>query len=187
MDWLLIMDRVLFELVNTQLSSNILDSILPPMRDKFLWLPLYMIILAALLWKYQWRGAIILGFVLLTVFLTDQISASIIKPLVQRLRPCQNPEISVNLLVICGSGFSFVSSHASNHFGIAVFLGHRFRRFTLAYPLALLWATLICIAQVYVGVHYPLDIIGGALLGFLCAGVTLWGLSRLSGKFHWTW
>lgn len=187
MDWLLTIDRMVFELINTKLSSDILDTILPPLRNKYLWVPLYMMILAALLWKYQWRGAVILGFVLLTVLLSDQISASIIKPVVQRLRPCQNPELSVKLLVICGSGFSFVSSHASNHFGIAIFLGQRFARFTLVYPLAILWASAISIAQVYVGVHYPLDVIAGALVGFLCAGVTLWLLSRLSGKFHWTW
>ena len=187
MDWLLALDRIVFELINTKLSSNILDAILPPIRNKYTWVPLYVILLAGLLWKYRWRGAVILGFVLLTVFLSDQISASIIKPMVQRLRPCQNPELSVKLLVSCGSGFSFVSSHASNHFGIAVFLGQRFRRFSPVYPIALLWAAVVSIAQVYVGVHYPLDIIGGVLVGFLCAGITGWLLSRLSGKYHWTW
>lgn len=112
---------------------------------------------------------------LLTVVITDQVSSSVIKPFVQRLRPCNDPLISsqVHLLVNCGSGFSFVSSHAANHFGIACFvivlLHSRFRWIA---PAALLWAALVSFAQIYVGVHYPVDTICGALLGIATGTIT---------------
>ena len=111
----------------------------------------------------------------ITVLLTDQIASNIIKPAVHRLRPCNDPIMlpHIHLMVDCGTGFSFVSSHASNHFGIAVFLILILRkRFSWITPVALFWATLICFAQVYVGLHYPFDIIGGALLGVMIGIIT---------------
>ena len=118
---------------------------------------------------------IVFVFAGITILLTDQIASSIIKPAVHRLRPCNDPAVlpDMHLLVDCGPGFSFISSHASNHFGIAVFLILILRkRFSWITPPALLWATLICFAQVYVGLHYPLDVIGGALLGVVIGMIT---------------
>ncbi len=86
----------------------------------------------------------------------------------QRPRPCQNEALKeeVRLLVPCGSGYSFTSNHATNHFALAVFfagtLGVFFKRWRW---LLFLWAALVAYAQVYVGVHYPLDVAAGALLG----------------------
>ena len=76
----------------------------------------------------------------------------------------------MHLLVSCGGGLSFVSSHAANHFGLAVFLSVVLgKRFPWVVPILIFWAAVISIAQVYVGVHYPIDITGGALLG-ICFG-----------------
>jgi undecaprenyl-diphosphatase len=81
------------------------------------------------------------------------------------------------LLDGCGAGFSFTSSHATNHFALATFLSLTFRQWMSRYTWVLfVWATSIAYAQVYAGVHYPLDIVGGAALGS--------GIGYLTGKFY---
>lgn len=114
-------------------------------------------------------------FFIISFGIADYSSASIIKPAVERLRPCREPGFSeqVNLLVNCGSGHSFPSSHAANHFALALFFIVLFhKRSKWIVPLALLWAASISFAQVYVGVHFPIDVTVGGLLG-ACIGFLL--------------
>ncbi len=99
---------------------------------------------------------------LVLILFTDQLTSSVLKPVVARLRPCSNAygvrEVHMPMLVECGSGFSMPSSHAANHFAIAVFVGLLFYRNSRFLIVALLlWAALVSVAQVYVGVHFPLD------------------------------
>ena len=100
----------------------------------------------------------------------DQASSDFFKPYFHRIRPCNNPALDgiVRVLVPHSNGFSFPSSHAANHFALALFsaitLGHLHK---WVWPVALLWATVVAYAQVYVGVHYPVDVICGGLLGVL--------------------
>ena len=93
------------------------------------------------------------------------------KHIFKRLRPCNDPEFasSVRLLLKeCAGGYSFVSNHAANHFGLAAFFYFTMRHYIPKWAwLAWLWAFLIAYAQIYVGIHYPLDVIGGAALGVL--------------------
>lgn len=141
---------------------------MPYLRDKYFWVPLYVLLVGYVVYQYRWYSIIVIILAALTVTLTDQVASSLIKPAVQRLRPCNDAVLSsqVHLLVDCGSGFSFVSSHAANHFGIAVFLIILFgRKWTWLTPAALTWAALVAFAQVYVGLHYPIDVTAGALLG----------------------
>ena len=90
------------------------------------------------------------------------------KPYFHRVRPCNNPYIAgiIHLLVPCGSGLSFPSSHASNHFALGVFsamtLGRRAR---WVWTAGIAWAVVVSFSQVYVGVHYPLDVTVGAIVG----------------------
>lgn len=116
-----------------------------------------------------------LAGLILTVVLADQISSSVIKPFFNRLRPCNDPDLieTVRLLVNCGGGKSFTSSHATNHFAVATFLGCISSAYNRVIAgLLLLWAAAISYGQVYVGVHFPIDIIFGAVLGiFLGAAV----------------
>ena len=133
--------------------------------------------------------AIVLSFILfavLTVVLTDQISSSFIKPFFERPRPCRDPILMNQIRMLlngCSGGYSFTSSHATNHFGFAVYiyltLGNIIGKWKYAF---LVWAAVIAYGQVYVGVHYPLDIICGALLGTTIGFMTAYFHNKTSGK-----
>lgn len=163
---LLSWDATLFHFINTGLSNPVFDAILPFCREKWLWAPVYLFLGAFLGLNFGGKGWIFILTMVVAVGFADFTSSSVIKKNVQRTRPCNDPTMLVQLRVPCGSGYSFTSSHAANHFAAAVFiiglLGH-LRRWIR--PLALSWAGLIAFSQVYVGVHYPLDVIGGAILG----------------------
>jgi membrane-associated phospholipid phosphatase len=175
LETLITFDQQAFFFINQSLRNALFDFLMPYLRTPSFWIPVYVLLAAWVIYLFRWQSIIILLTTGLTVLLTDQIASSIIKPAVERLRPCNDPTIAtqVHLLVDCGSGFSFVSSHASNHFGIAVFLililGKRFRWVA---PIVIFWATLISFAQVYVGLHYPMDMIAGAALGVLIGIIT---------------
>lgn len=167
MESLLNIDERLFYLINQGWSSGILDAILIPWRNSITWAPLYVFIISFFFFNYGKKGYWLFMFCLLTVGSSDIVSSRIVKPTVERARPCHdNSGVEPTVRVRCGSGYSFTSSHATNHFAIAGFLiftfGFLFR--WIKYPL-LAWASVICLAQVYVGVHYPFDVLCGAVLG----------------------
>jgi len=119
------------------------------------------------LWKGDNRVRLAVVFSLVTVTVTDQLSSTFLKPLIERPRPCWNME--VHLLVGCGSGFSMPSSHAANLFGQAYFFRYVVPA-TGRYLIPL--AIVVALSRVFVGVHYPADIIVGAALGTLAgAGI----------------
>jgi membrane-associated phospholipid phosphatase len=173
-DWLINADKSVFHWINSGWSSGFLDALLPWCRERFFWAPLYVFLLAFILLNVAGKGKyiLILGLVL-AVGLADFTSSTLIKKQVRRLRPCNDPEMVVVARAPCGGGYSFTSSHACNHFALAFFLMPFFRRVHRRLPLCLgVWAALIAVSQVYVGVHYPLDIAVGGLLGaFIGAGV----------------
>lgn len=168
MEFLRTIDYRLFSFINQSLQNTLFDFVMPWLRDKYFWIPLYALLLVYVLWKFRYQSWIVIVMAVVTIVLTDQISASIIKPLVHRLRPCNNPELkaSVHLLIGCGGGFSFVSSHAANHFGLALFLIMLLKNnLRWIIPAAITWAALVSFAQVYVGVHFPADVLAGSVLG----------------------
>jgi len=137
------------------------------------WIPLYLSLLFILI-KTKKKDAIwiILG-IAVTILLSDQISSGLIKPLVARLRPSHEPSLSAIIHLINGyqgGAFGFVSSHAANSFGLALFTSFLFRNKTFSVTI-FCWAFVNSYSRIYVGVHYPLDIIGGALIGLLSAGL----------------
>ncbi len=168
-------DEYLFHLINGEWHHPWLDAILPYWRNKKFWIPFYLLLTAFVVWKFRIRAIYFLLAVALTVTLADTISSKVVKKNVQRVRPCNDIEMKdeVKLLVGCGKAYSFTSSHASNHFAVATFLSMTLGIF---YPwsrwIFLLWAASIAYAQVYVGVHYPLDVIGGAVIGLLIGYLT---------------
>jgi membrane-associated phospholipid phosphatase len=163
------LDQYLFQLINMQWIHPALDIFFLAMRNKMFWLPLYLFLLTFFVVNFGKRGWIIVIGLVFTIGLADSVSTRCIKRTVQRSRPCQELALSGNVrpLVQC-NGYSFTSNHASNHMAIAIFLfmvvGKRFRKLRL--PL-ICWALTIGYAQIYVGVHYPTDILGGFLLGYV--------------------
>ena len=174
MEQVIAADQFLFELINGQVHNAVLDWLMPIWREKSTWIPLYIALAAFVGYKYRWQGLYLVLALALAVGLADTVSSKIIKPSVHRLRPCNDPTLKdeVQLLVDCGNGYSFTSSHASNHFAVAAFLsltlGLHYRR--IRWPLYL-WAASIALGQVYVGVHFPLDIFIGAILGIIIGNI----------------
>jgi membrane-associated phospholipid phosphatase len=161
-------DHQLFLLINRGMVNEFFDFLLPLMRSKFFWSPLYLFLIVYILKTNNTKtGLLTIAFLLITFALGDFISAGIFKESFQRLRPCNEPEFMayVRNVVGCGSGFSFVSSHATNHFALAVFLGLYFSDFKWIGRLFIAWASIISFAQVYVGVHFPFDVMAGMFLG----------------------
>ena len=178
------MEASIFTFLNQDLANPFLDAVLPVYRDKLTWVPLYLLVVF-LLWRQAgWKRTLYLLLAMGAIIgVADQLAAGIIKPWVGRVRPCAAEELTgqVRVLVGCGGRLSFPSNHATNHFAVAVFLCLTFVRragFRIAW---LLWALSISLAQVYVGKHYPGDILAGALLGSLLAYLGYLLYRRLAG------
>lgn len=168
-------DQWLFYMLNGAWHNTFFDAIMPYWRSKYVWIPLYIFITSFLLINWHKRGLVLVLFAIATVGAADMASSKLVKPIVQRVRPCNDVglQFEVRELVHCGGGYSFTSSHATNHFALATFLYlvlGALRKKWIRWAL-LAWAASIAYGQVYVGVHYPLDVIAGAILGSLIGTV----------------
>ncbi|SMB92864.1 phosphoesterase PA-phosphatase related [Hymenobacter roseosalivarius DSM 11622] len=154
------------------------DQVMIFFTDRFVWIPAYVVLLAALGYHYRRQALLLIPMLLLSVGLADYISSSLFKPYFARLRPCHDPELSaaLNLVNGCGGQFGFMSSHAANTTAVAVFLGLVLpRRFWLAKVLVIIWAALVSYSRMYLGAHYPSDVLAGVVLG----GGLAWGVAGL--------
>ena len=147
------------------------DTIMLMVTRKEIWLPFFAVILFFIFKNYRSKSLLILIFVAVTILLSDQLSV-FLKETIQRLRPVHDPRIQhlVHNVFRKGGLYGFVSSHATNTFSIFFFTSRLFknRGYTL---LLLFWAALVSYSRIYLGVHYPGDILGGILLGWLIAFV----------------
>ena len=162
-------DVNLFYKINTVWTNSLLDHNFPWWRDSTTWYPVYLFLLVFILMNFGWRAWTWILFIIMNVVITDQLSSTFIKQWVPRLRPCQNPDMAEHIRMLlnhCSGGNSFPSSHATNHFGAAVFIFCTLKKYlgNWAY-LFFFWAASVSYAQVYVGVHYPLDVLGGTIIG----------------------
>lgn len=189
--WLDHIDKVLFVLIQHDSDHSFLDKVMPVLRDPFTWIPLYIFMLYYVIRKGKHKAWSLIVFSLFTVAITDSVTAQLLKPMFGRLRPCYDPELSsvIRGLVDCGGLYSMPSNHAANHFGLAAFWYFSIRRINgqsgqgmfmdearkPKWTWLWFWAAIICYAQVYVGKHYPFDVLVGAFTGF----ITGLGMSRL--------
>ena len=169
-------DRWLFNKINNDWTNSFLDTIFPFWREAICWAPLYTFLLIFVLVNFGKKAWPWVFGLLITVMLTDQFSSSILKPFVNRPRPCHDLLLADHirlLLNTCSDSRSFTSSHATNHFGIAFFIYFTLKPYIKKWGYGFfLWAASISYGQVYIGVHYPTDVICGALLGSIIGFTT---------------
>ena len=181
-------DQRLFIKLNNDWTNPLFDAVLPYFRDSVFWAPLYLFGLAFITLNYGKKGWWwSLAFVC-TIAIADMVSSRIFKEGFERLRPCQDPLFlsQVRLLLkSCSGSFSFTSSHAANHFGMATFTSLTlYSTFKKWIYLTYVWAIFISYAQIYVGVHYPLDVLGGAAIGVLAGLLTSSIFNHKAGSFN---
>jgi undecaprenyl-diphosphatase len=168
-------DQQFFLFLNS-INSPLWDQVMHAISGKIIWVPLYLSILIYLGIKYKRKFLVILLFIILAATLADQTSV-LIKNLIHRLRPCHEPSLEGLVHIVngeCGGLYSFVSSHATNSFNVALIslLFIRKRWFSIS---IIIWAVVVGYSRIYLGVHYPGDVICGSLLGALIG----WSIFKL--------
>lgn len=174
-------DSDLFLFLNG-LHVDWLDRVMVLITNMWICMPLYLLLIYWTVQQYGkrcWWVFLALGLV---VFCSDQLSSHVFKPYFQRLRPCFNEDFEGLLHLpkgLAAGRYSFTSSHAANTFAIATFLTPVLRRFR-PWPAVLLylWAFVSSYSRIYIGFHYPGDIVCGAVLGLL-VGLLFWRLFQI--------
>lgn len=170
-------------------NSLYMDGVMKIYTSTVVWLPVALILLFIVLKNNTPRISllVILG-VALTILSSDQVSSAFIKPLVGRLRPSLDPEFMhlIDTFNDYRSGsYSFTSSHACNSFAIAMFVSLLIRNKALSLSM-LAWAAINSYSRIYLGVHFPGDILCGAILGTIIGSITYWMYSILHSKIERT-
>jgi len=183
-------DLQLLLLIN-KAHSPLFDSIMWWLSLSTIWIPLYAFLLFMLFKKFRPQFWKVLVLIIISVTLTDGISSGIIKETVKRYRPSHNIEIKDQLNlhrysdgnVYRGGKYGFVSSHAANSFGVATLVILLLGRYSKHYYWLIIWAIAISYSRMYLGVHYPLDIVGGMFVGVFSAYFSIF-LSKKILKFN---
>ena len=178
--------------------TSFTDPIMWWVSSVILWVPFYLFLLYYLIKNEnptqlkQWfiNAGVVAISISLAILFADQISSGFFKPFFARLRPSHNPELSdlVHVLtksngeVYRGGPFGFVSSHAANSFAIAWFVGLILKT-KKAWLIMVSWAVIVSYSRIYLGVHYPGDIIGGALVGIGSGAIAAYVYQKL--KLKW--
>jgi undecaprenyl-diphosphatase len=164
------LDKTAFVAINNGLSNPFFDWLCPILRNQSTWYILYIVFIYFIIKLYKQESWKILLGIALMILCSDQFSANLIKNTFKRLRPCAEPSLNgvTHHLIASCNGYSFISAHATNHFAIAIFISFFLKSYSrIILPILIFWAASIAFSQVYVGVHYPLDVLIGAIVGSL--------------------
>ena len=181
-DWLIDLDKQLFIFLNS-FHNEFWDNLMVWITGKKSWYPLYGLIISFVFIKFKKERWFIFITIALLISTTEWITSGVAKPFFERLRPCNEPSLSgvIHHITGCGKRFSFFSAHASNTFALATLLFLMLKTIKLKWIgiLLIIWSIIISYSRVYVGVHYPLDIVGGMLCGWLL-GIAYYKLYQFS-------
>jgi undecaprenyl-diphosphatase len=181
-EFFLELDKDLFLKLNSY-HAEWLDSIMMYVTETVVWIPLYLVIAYFIFRIHGRMGILILVCIALTILLADQITSSFMKPFFARLRPTHDPELADLVHIVNGyrgGRFGFASSHAANTFGLALFVFLLFRERTRQVGWIFVWALLVAYSRIYLGVHYPGDILAGATVGMICAAGCFYLYKKIS-------
>lgn len=181
------LDRSAFLALNG-LHAPWADAVMHTVSAMGTWVPLYVLLLVVLQRRFGWKGlAWSVPVIALMIFASDTGSVVLFKNSVQRLRPCHEPALQGLVHLVdghCGGRYGFVSSHASNHFAIAAFMAGLLRGTPRwAAPALLLWAVVVAYSRIYLGVHYPGDVLVGAIFGLTVGSSMVLIFRHLAERF----
>jgi membrane-associated phospholipid phosphatase len=165
---LLQFDHWLFAKINQQWTNPFFDAVMPFLREAGIWIPFYLFLLVFALLNFGSRAWLWSFTLIMTAVISDLLSSHLVKQIIFRYRPCQDESIQDKVRVLvnyCPQNSSFTSSHACNHFAVAFFLFFTLKQTSGWWWIVFPWAFAIAYSQIYVGVHFPLDIVGGIILG----------------------
>jgi undecaprenyl-diphosphatase len=169
MDWLLEQDRALLLWING-LHTPFADVLMTFVSNKLVWIPLYALLLVVLIHKLGWKAAALAVVVTVgVILLSDQLASGLLKPLIQRARPCHVSSLQQLLHLVdgkCGGKYGFASSHAANFFGLAMIITGLLGRDARMLCVSLfIVAGTVALSRIYLGVHYPSDVFAGMIIG----------------------
>lgn len=180
-------DYWLFSRINQVWTNSLSDNVFPYLREAEFWVPFYLFLLVFITLNFRKKGVWWALSLIMTAIVSDLVSSHWMKHLIFRLRPCQDPAWGDNIRILvnyCPVSSSFTSSHACNHFAMATFIFLTLRQTSRWWGLVFVWAFLIAYAQVYVGVHYPIDVASGAMLGSIIGWLTSRVFRLQFGSIH---
>lgn len=180
LDFLLNIDESVFFFFNKTIANSVFDGIFPFITESDHWLLFYLATFVWLFWKGGKVGRICAVALILAVALNDAVVTKFLKEFFERERPCRALD-GVRILVGCGPGKSFPSAHASNNFAAAYVFSNYFPKITILFYAI---AALMAFSRVYVGVHYPADVVGGAVVGMVVGFVVVTSIDKITGFFE---